>query len=289
MKQNDLLIGAHVSIAGGFDHAIMRGEQIGATCIQIFTKSNRQWKSKPITDHDITNFATAQQQSSIQIVVAHASYLINLGSSNAEIAQKSITALIDELQRCESLKIPYLVLHPGTYPSPENRNDVLLQIAELINKVFTTTPPRHTSILFETMAGQGSTIGKTLEELALIIKHVHLKRHVGICIDTCHIFAAGYDIFDQKSYTQFWKQVNDTVGIEFVKVIHVNDSKKEASSNVDRHEHIGKGKINPIFFKLLMQDKKLKNVPKILETPKADDEFEDDKKNLATLRKYAIS
>jgi len=287
MKQNDLLIGAHVSIAGGFDQAIMRGEKIGATCIQIFTKSNRQWKSKPITDSDAANFIAAQQKSTIQIVVAHASYLINLGSSNADIAHKSLVALIDELQRCETLKIPYLVLHPGTYPASENRNDALLQVAKLINDAFTIVKPKHTSLLLETMAGQGSTIGKTVEELALILKHIHLKHHIGICVDTCHIFAAGYDIFDHKSYTNFWHNVSETIGMEFVKVIHVNDSKKEISSNVDRHEHIGAGKINPAFFQLLMQDKKLKDVPKILETPKEDDEFEDDKKNLATLRKYA--
>lgn len=283
MSTKQLLIGAHVSIAGGFNQAIIRGQNIGATCIQIFTKSNRQWYAKPITQDDVAQFLTQQKASSIQMVVAHASYLINLASAKEETAQKSLHALIDELLRCEMLHIPYLVLHPGTYPSIEGRAETLALIAKQINIAFHTVKPKYTTLLLETMAGQGSTVGKTFEELEAIIKHVTLKSHIGVCVDTCHIFAAGYEFYDEKSYKQLWQHFDTIIGLEKLKVFHINDSKKEHNSLVDRHQHIGHGKIKPEAFKLLMQDKKFANIPKILETPKETDEFEDDKRNLATL------
>lgn len=286
MTSKKLLMGAHVSIAGGFDKAIIRGETIGAACIQIFTKSNRQWYAKPITNNDIVGFLAQQKDSSVQMVVAHASYLINLASTKTDTAQKSLQALIDELLRCEMLHIPYLVLHPGTYPSTDHQN-VLETIAKQINAAFKEVKPKHTSLLLETMAGQGSTVGKTFEELAEIIKHVALKSHIGVCVDTCHIFAAGYEFHDEKSYKQLWQQFDKTIGLERLKAFHINDSKKERGSLVDRHEHIGHGKITPAAFKLLMQDKRFADIPKLLETPKDHDEFEDDKRNLATLLRYS--
>jgi len=286
MSTKNLLIGAHVSIAGGFDQAIVRAEKIGATCIQIFTKSNRQWYSKPITDEDVVAFLAQQKKSSVQIVVAHASYLINLASANKETAEKSQQALVDELLRCEKLHIPYLVLHPGTSPSTDHES-TLLTIAKQINIAFQKAKPKHTTLLLETMAGQGSTVGKTFEELAEIIKHVTVKSHIGVCVDTCHIFAAGYDFHDKKSYHELWKHFDEVIGLEKLKVFHINDSKKELGSFVDRHEHIGHGKIPSTAFKLLMQDKRFVNIPKLLETPKDHDEIEDDKKNLATLTRYS--
>lgn len=285
MSPQTQLLGAHVSIAGGYDQAIVRGEKIGATCIQIFTKSNRQWYAKPITDHDVAAFLSQQKQSSVQIVVAHASYLINLASDKPETAQKSIQALTDELLRCEKLQIPYLVLHPGTYPATD-RNESLLTIAKRINIALQEAQPKHTTLLLETMAGQGSTVGKTFQELAEIIKHVTHKSRIGVCVDTCHIFAAGYSFHDNRSYDKLWQQFDEIIGLNKLKVFHVNDSKKEHGSFVDRHEHIGQGKITPTAFKLLMQDPRFVSIPKILETPKENDEFEDDKRNLATLLAY---
>ncbi|MBP9764896.1 deoxyribonuclease IV [Candidatus Babeliales bacterium] len=284
MIQDKLLMGAHVSIAGGFDKAIERGEKIGATCIQIFTKSNRQWGAKKITSDDVDAFLDAQKKSSIKMVVAHASYLINLCSDNNAIIRKSIDALIEELQRCEQLDIPYLVLHPGTSSNPDTQK-VLITVADHINQAFKEVKPKNTTLLLETMAGQGSTIGKTVEELAVILDHVHDKKHIGVCIDTCHIFAAGYDLSTKKFYDDFWNKISKLIGIKNVKAFHINDSKKDFDSHVDRHEHVGKGKINPVVFKMLLKDKRFSKIPKILETPK-EDEFKDDVRNLKTLRDY---
>lgn len=287
MPTTKMLLGAHVSIAGGFDQAIERGEKIGATCIQIFTKSNRQWNSKPITPQDVSDFLTAQKNSSIKQVVAHASYLINLSSATAATRDKSQGALIDELQRCEMLQIPYLVLHPGTYPTKDHNSATLKEIAQSINHIFAAVKPKHTTLLLETMAGQGSVVGSTLQELAQILEHVHNKKHIGLCLDTCHLFAAGFNVVDKKTYQELWHAIENTCGVNIVKVIHVNDSKKECGSHVDRHEHIGHGKINPEFFRLLMNDTKLHDVAKILETPKdGDDETRSDKENLEKLKSY---
>lgn len=286
MSTQKLLIGAHVSIAGGFDQAIIRGEKIGATCVQIFTKSNRQWYAKPITQDEIDLFLSQQKRSTVRMVVAHASYLINLASAKEDTVKNSVQGLIDELTRCESLHIPYLVLHPGTYPSKEKETSALLIIAKRINEIFAKVSPKHTTLLLETMAGQGAVVGKAFEELAEIIKHVSLKSHIGVCVDTCHIFAAGYDFSDAKSYEQLWKQFDATIGLKYLKAFHINDSKKELGSCVDRHEHIGDGNIPAEAFKLLMQDTRFTQIPKLLETPKENDEFEDDKRNLAKLLTY---
>ncbi len=285
MIQKKSLIGAHVSISQGFNHAILRGEKIGANCIQIFTKSNRQWKSKKISEDDISKFLTQQKKSTIQLVVAHASYLINLGSSTSSIVAKSIDALVEELQRCDLLQIPFLVLHPGTMHT-QNEKESLLFIAENINTVFKKAKPKKVMLLLETMAGQGSTVGSTFEQIATIISHVSQKKYIGVCLDTCHIFASGYTFDTPETYKKLWQQFDQTIGLSKLKVFHINDSKKNLGSRVDRHEHIGQGMIKPATFKLLMQDPKFKKIAKILETPKGDDEFADDIKNIKKLQSY---
>ncbi len=279
------LLGAHLSIAGGFWKAIARAHQIGATCVQIFTKSNRQWKAKTITDEDVKRFLDAQEEFKIDTVVAHASYLINLASEKQDVQEKSIKALADEISRCQNLKIPYLVLHPGSNSS-ENIPQSCQQIGKNINAAFEITPPQKTIVLLETMAGQGSTIGKKFEDLAEIIKHVTSKKNIGVCVDTCHIFAAGYEFGDEKSYKKLWKEFDEIIGLEKIKAIHINDSKKDFASCVDRHEHISKGKIKTDSFKLLMNDKRFKDIAKIIETPKSSDDLTYDQKNLDTLRSY---
>ena len=286
MKKKELLIGAHVSIVGGFDQAILRGEKIGATCIQIFTKSNRQWKAQPITTQKAEEFIAQQKKSSIKIVVAHASYLINLGSTSKLVAQKSTDALIEELRRCDMLEIPYLVLHPGTFYS-ENKKDSLIFIATQINMALQEAKPKYVTLLLETMAGQGNVAGSNFEELATIISHVKQKKHIGVCVDTCHIFASGYNFDTCARYKKLWKNFDDTIGLSKLKVFHINDSKKDLGSRVDRHEHIGAGMIKPEGFKLLMRDKKFSTIPKILETPKSGDDQASDIKNLKTLQRYA--
>ncbi len=281
----NILIGGHLSISGGFWQALVRAHSIGATCVQIFTKSNRQWAAKKIEDADIEKFISTQKALDIKVIIAHASYLINLGSEKKDVQEKSIKALADEIERCEKLSIPYLVLHPGSNPS-EDISQTCLQIAHNINKAFDVYKPRHTMLLLETMAGQGSTVGNSFENLAEIISQTTHKKNIGVCIDTCHIYAAGYAFEDEKSYETLWKNFDQIIGIEKIKAIHVNDSKKECGSRVDRHENIGKGKINIAVFKLIMNDKRFKNVPKIIETPKSDQDLKQDKENLDILKSY---
>jgi len=279
--KNSALIGAHVSIAGGFSQAITRGITIGATALQIFTKSNRQWKSSPIKEADAQEFLTAQKTSPIKIVVAHAAYLINLGSDSAATQHESLKSLIDEIHRCDILRIPYLVLHPGS--SSKNPEEACMQIALHLEKALQATYECKVTILLETMAGQGNTIGASFENLACIRNNVSAKHRIGFCIDTCHVFAAGYAFNTQDLYDIFMHKVDTTLGIANIKLFHINDSKKELGSKIDRHEHIGKGNIPLSAFSLLLHDKRFETVPKILETPK-ENEFEDDIHNITTLR-----
>lgn len=282
-KKNTLLLGAHMSIAGGLEQAVIRGESIGCTTIQIFTKSNRQWNAKKLLPADIALFLQTVAKSSIkkENIVVHASYLINLGSIDPIVSDKSIAAMVEEVQRCESLDIPYLVLHPGSSQLDELASS-LDTIAENLDTVFQHTPG-NTMILLETMAGQGNSTCYKLEHLASIYKKSKFKDRLGICLDTCHIFAAGYDIRTKETYNAFWLAFDLIIGIDKLKVIHVNDSKKELGSRVDRHENIGSGKIGIAGFELLFNDERFFMVPKILETPK--NSLEEDILNMDTIKK----
>lgn len=276
------LLGAHLSISGGFYKAIETAEEIGCTAIQIFTKSNRQWKAKPISTSDAQQFIEAQKKSCVKIVVAHASYLINLGSANKETRDKSLAALIEEIKRCNTLNIPFLVLHPGT-AEPGQEDTTAKDIGKLINQALLTTPECTTSVLVETMAGQGKSIGHTFEKLAMIISQVQNQSRIGVCFDTCHAFAAGYSFESQDDYKSLWAKFDATIGIDKLQCIHMNNSKKEQGAKVDRHEHIDAGKININAFAMIMNDPQLKDIPKILETPK-EQGHEEDLHNLAILK-----
>jgi len=280
-KEHTLLLGAHMSISGSFESALTLGESIGCTAIQIFTKSNRQWKAKEITDEQATSFHQALETSSIKWVVAHATYLINIGSPEHEMAEKSTLALIDELNRCSRLKIPYLVLHPGAHLKT-NEQECLQRIAQNINHALTKASG-NTMLLLETMAGQGSTVGNTFEQLALIREQVEAKSKLGICFDTCHAFVAGYNFTTPQSYNNMWEHFDQTIGLSNLKAIHLNDSKKGVGSRVDRHEDIGKGQLGLETFRLLINDKRFFDIPKILETPKTDGLLED-AKNMKTIK-----
>ncbi|MGE0207028.1 MAG: deoxyribonuclease IV [Candidatus Babeliales bacterium] len=274
-----LLLGAHISIAGGLEKAIERGESINCTCIQFFTKSNRQWYAKPLQKEEIVLFKKAAEQSTIQDIVVHASYLINIGSADKELGAKSASSLQEELQRAEALGIPYLVLHPGS------RNDSPLEeclerIAKNINIILEKNPGK-TMILLETMAGQGSTVGDTFDQLATIYKKIDQKHRVGFCVDTCHLLVAGYDFRDKKSYEALWQEFDKKLGLKKLKAFHLNDSKKDLGSRVDRHENIGKGKVGLEAFSLLLNDERFFDIPKILETPK--ESLADDVKNMNAL------
>lgn len=280
-QKNRLLLGAHVSIAGGFEKSIERGESIGCTAIQIFTKSNRQWAAKKISSKESDLFSQTMQKSSIQCVVVHASYLINLAATHDALAQKSIDATIEELLRCSQLGIRYLVLHPGS-SSASNKEDSLLEIARNLDAIFEATPDT-TMILLENMAGQGNSLCRTFEELAIIRKNITHKKRLGFCFDTCHAFAAGYDFSTKKSYEALWQKFDDTIGLAHLKALHLNDSKKECGSKVDRHEDIGKGKIGIDAFKMLMNDPRFLDVPKIIETPMND--LADHARNIEVLKR----
>lgn len=281
MEKKQFLAGVHVSIAGGFFKAIEEGTQIGCTAIQIFTKSNRQWASKIILANDAERFITAKKNSEIQLVAAHASYLINLGSANQNVQKKSFDALVDEVKRCAQLQIPYLVLHPGT-AEIALKNETLQFIGEQISNALEQTSNCNVTILIETMAGQGKSIGSSFEELAAILQFITHKTRIGICFDTCHVFAAGYDFTTPTGYKKVFEKFDTIVGLKYLKMFHINDSKKELGSYVDRHENIGQGAIPLNAFAMIMNDVRFIDIAKILETPKTED-LENDKKNLEIL------
>lgn len=264
-KKTKLLLGGHMSIAGGLHKAFARGESINCNAMQIFTKNNRQWQAKPLTQDNINTFKTAAKNSTIKHIVVHASYLINIGSPDSIMAQKSTHALAQELQRCEQLGIKYLILHPGSHLKSEE-NICLDQIASNIDAVLGKLPGK-SMILIENMAGQGSNVGYTFKQLATIYKQIKKKKRVGFCFDTCHAFAAGYDFQSLATYKAMWKEWDRLIGIKKIKAIHINDSKKTLASRVDRHEFIGKGKLGKEAFKLLCNDPCFFDIPKILETP----------------------
>ena len=264
-KEINMLLGAHISIAGGLEKSIERGENLNINCMQIFTKSNRQWKAKNLSKDEVLIFKKKWQQSFINTIVVHASYLINLGSPQKKIVMQSVNALTLELERCEQLGISSLIIHPGSSQKmPEKQ--CLKQVADLIDLVLSKVPGK-SAIILENMAGQGSSICYQFEQLAFILKEIKEKKRVGVCFDTCHAFAAGYDFKTKKQYDHMWEKFDKIIGLKNLNIIHLNDSKKSLGSRVDRHEFIGKGDLTIEAFSLLMNDKRFTNIPKILETP----------------------
>ena len=270
-----------MSIAGGLSEALTRGASINCTAIQIFTKSNRQWAPKEPTTEEIALFSKIKKETGITHIIAHASYLINMGSPDPDIHRKSVIAATKELKVCEDLGIPFLVIHPGAYTT-STPEQAIVAIAKGIEKILYHVPGS-SMILLETMAGQGTTIGSTFKELASIRELISDKHRVGICLDTCHVFAAGYNMATQIGYTSLWKDFDTIIGLPHLKAFHLNDSKKKCGSCVDRHEDIGKGEIGLEGFRLLMNDERFFSLPKILETPK--ESLLDDAKNMAILKK----
>lgn len=283
IAHRDLLIGAHESIAGGIHKAFERAESIGCKTLQVFTKSSNQWYAKPLTDEDIASYKTAASKSSIKHVIAHDSYLINLCAQNKSILKKSRIAFLEELNRCESLGIRLLNFHPGAHTGA-GEEEGIKQIIESLNWSHERTKGFKVMSVLETTAGQGTSIGYKFEQLKEIIDGVDDSERVAVCIDTCHIFGAGYDIRTKEGYEKTIRELDDIIGMKKLVAIHVNDSKKPLGSRVDRHEHIGKGMIGKVGFRCLMQDARLAYIPKILETPKGED-LKEDKMNLNMLRK----
>lgn len=271
-----------MSIEGGIENAPLRGKKAGCQVIQIFTKNNNRWNSRQLTDKDIRNFKENSIDTGVIPSASHTAYLINLASPNTEIYKKSLDAFFDEMVRAERLGLPYLIFHPGAHLG-SGENTGLKKIADSINILLKKVSDFKLMLLLETTAGQGSHLGYKFEHLSKIIEMVNKKEKIGVCLDTCHIFAAGYDISNEYGYKKTFEDFNKIIGIDRLKAFHINDSKKGLGSRVDRHEHIGKGKIGLTAFKLLLNDAQFKNIPMILETPKGKT-MREDRRNLSVLK-----
>jgi deoxyribonuclease-4 len=279
-------IGAHVSIAGHISNAVANASEIGCEVFQIFTKNQNQWKEKIYTIEDISHFRNALDSSDIHenIICAHNSYLINLCAKNKWILRRSREAFVNEIFRCQSLGVKYLIFHPGAHLG-QGENAGLNMIADSLSQVLELTNGSTVVLLMETTAGQGTALGWKFNHLALIIDKLQLKNRIGICLDTCHMFAAGYNIRDERYYKETFDQFEKIIGLDYLKAFHLNDSKKELGIRVDRHERIGKGLMGLKTFKFLMQDNRFVNIPGILEVPGGKKAFKED---IALLRNLQI-
>lgn len=275
------LIGTHISVAGGLDKAFPRADALGCESMQIFTRSQRQWAAKPVTLSEAEDFFRAWQKSSVKAVVSHASYLINIASPDDEMREKSYTALKAEAERCHQLGIDDIVLHPG-FGLGLTEEEAIKNIAGSLLRLFEETPEYTCRILLETMAGQGSVIGANLEHFTKIQELLNYNERAAFCVDTCHVFAAGYDLRTEDAYERFISLIEKHIGADNVLCWHLNDSKAEKGSNLDRHTHLGDGQIGVQPFALLMNDERFADIPTILETPK---EGVGDEGNLSFLRK----
>jgi deoxyribonuclease-4 len=282
------LLGAHFSIAKGLHNALYEARAYDCTALQIFTKNAQTWKERSLKPDEIDQFEQAGAATGITAIAAHASYLINLTAVEKQKLTKSCHALEQELVRSSMLNIPFVVLHPGSHMD-RGEDEGIRRIAESINQVFSQIPDLKTRLLLETTAGQGSSVGHTFEHLASIMDKVEKKDAVGFCLDTSHIFAAGYDIRTPTDYQKTINLFDAIAGLEHLDLIHLNDSKKELGSRVDRHEHIGQGCIGLKAFELFMNDHRFQDIPKIIETPKQHGGKDYDKVNLSTLRNLMAS
>lgn len=277
-----MIFGAHESIAGGVFNALERGQRATCDTIQMFNKSNSQWRAKKIDQAELDKYFEAIDETGVTVSVSHSSYLINIASPKDDLGEKSYLALKEEMERCQMLKIPNLVMHPGAHVGSGEKVG-LDKITGHISVMFDQLENNEVCLLLETTAGQGSVLGYKFEQLGYIINKVKDNARLGVCLDTCHIFAAGYGLSDPKEYKKTMKTFDDEIGLDRLKIIHMNDSKKEFGSRKDRHEHIGKGFIGLEAFRNLVNDQRLKKVPMILETPKGE-ELTEDVENLKVLR-----
>ncbi len=277
-------LGAHESVSGGLHMAFARIRQVGGESLQIFTRNQRQWKAPPVTDEEAALFREKWAEVDHMPVASHASYLINLGSGREEQAEKSVAAFVDELVRCQRLGIDRVVIHPGSHGG-DGVEAGLARVTANLDRVVQAARGRGatTRILLETTAGQGTGLGYRFEELAFILENSRYSDQLGICVDTCHIFAAGYDIRTREAYEATMAELDRVVGCHRIGFFHLNDSRRELGSRVDRHEHIGKGAIGLEGFRCLLGDPRFRDHAMTLETPKGKD-LAEDRVNLATLR-----
>jgi deoxyribonuclease IV len=280
--------GVHASIAGGLHNALLSGRQLGCDCLQIFVKNQRQWEAPPLTDEQVAQWKAAWQENPCSPVVAHGTYLVNLAARDRVIRKKSIREFVDEVQRCEALGLSGLITHPGSHGGDGEAKGIKRVIAA-IKEILDKTSACKTNVLLEITAGQGNCLGHRFEHLAEMIEGAGGDRRLGVCLDTCHLHAAGYNLARQEGYEAMVGDLLRCLPIERVRCIHVNDSIKPAGSRVDRHTHIGKGTIGREGFRRLLRDGRFVHISKILETPKevAPDGRDYDAVNLEVLRRLA--
>ncbi len=278
--------GAHMSAVGGVHNAFAEGLRVGCDCLQLFVKNQRQWTAAPLSDEQIRLFQDAKKAAGISPVVAHASYLLNLASPDEANRNKSVAALVDELERCEALGLDGLIVHPGAHMG-DGEPAGIRRIASSLDETHRRTRGFQCPVLLETTAGQGTTLGRTIEELAETIGATRDGDRLGICLDTCHLFAAGYDLRDKEACNALVTKIDRLIDAKRVRCIHTNDSKGDLGSRIDRHEHITKGNIGRAGFANLLNDPRLTHAPRILETPKGEDERgrDLDRVNLSRLRR----
>lgn len=280
-------VGAHTSIAGGVDRAILRGHELGCDTIQIFTRSPRQWQPRALKDDEIQRFQLNRKETGIDPVVAHDCYLINLGSTDEELWEKSLGVFVEEMGHCEALDIPYLVIHPGSHVAAGEEAG-LKRIAQALDRAHSFLEGHAVRVLLENTAGQGTNLGYRFEHLARLLELVEDDTWLGMCFDTCHAFAAGYELRTREGYESTRAELAELVGLERVKFIHLNDAKGPLGSRLDRHEHIGQGKLGLEPFRMLLNDRRFRHLPMVIETPKGRG-VEDDRENLKVLRSLVSS
>ena len=281
MKNSDHKFGCHVSVAGGVSNAFERAVDIGCDAIQIFSKNQKQWNPKPFDNEEVVRYHQEKSRTGIGPVMIHDSYLINLCATNKEILEKSRTAFTDEIERAITLKADYLNFHPGAYLEKDEEWGIKT-IAESVNICLDKFTGPDVKLILESTAGQGTSIGYRFEQLRDIMHSVERKKSMGVCVDTAHIFSGGYDIRDEKSYETTMKELDEIIGLEYVRAFHINDSKKDLGSRVDRHENLGEGLIGLKAFELLLNDERHIGKPMLLETPGGEEYF---KKNIKIMRR----
>jgi deoxyribonuclease-4 len=276
------LLGTHMSIAGGVDKALLSGKEVGCDTVQIFTKSSRQWVSKPLSTEEVANFHAAKRSTGLTTVVAHDSYLYNFAASDDALRKKSVNGLIDEMERCEALGVAFLIAHPGAHVGAGEAVGIKT-IAKSIDEMHKACPGYTTHLALEITAGQGSNLGYRFHQIRQIIDAAKAPERLRVCFDTEHAFAAGYDLRTKEGYDRTFAEFAETIGLDLLVAFHLNDAKKDLGCRVDRHEHIGKGFLGLEAFRLLLNDQRFWGLPMCLETPKSADCHED-RENLATLR-----
>lgn len=282
------LFGAHMSAAGGPDQALHAAKSFGMEACQLFTKNNKQWKAAPLREETIKEFARVSKLHALKFTAAHASYLINLATRNETLWNQSVAAIIDELNRADQLKLDAVVVHPGSATDGDEEY-ALQRVSQAVDAAMLALPSLKTKLLLETTAGQGKSVGHQFKQLGTILQRAKKGKNVGVCLDTCHVFAAGYALSPLCDYQATMKEFDDEIGLDRLTMLHVNDSVKGLGCRVDRHAHLGTGSIGTEGLRNIVSDKRLKEHPMILETPKGigPDGREWDAINLAVLHEFA--